>query len=643
MIYRIISFGNLVFDTAKYTAILDARDNPVRQPSVELDTVRRGAGAPPVAGKFVFAGDRLIVTIVLRTSSTDDYQEFISGVMASAAERRLVGQDENGAQWYVNARLASHTSSGVVHKLAFDVPDPVWRSMTAVNVSWTVTSSGQTNALTVGGTYPAKPTITISPRSAKSGGFGYARWVGVYNRTDGALNYALDITSSAGRGLNTAALISGGKMQEDGDDLWVYVDGVPVTRWLAGINTSATGVVIPINLSPRVELTLKTAIAASGAVSSIAVNTTSANLEALKKLDAAANKLVMIDNEVFSYASVDTKNYLLTGVARAQRWTSMASHAANATIRWIEHDIYMLYGNAALNAPENDISRKPLWDINTSTNTSWVYNEFYDADNPSRPCGWTAAVLSSTGKQSHAYTDTHGGSINPAIKMGMRALAYMSNGVWKAETAQIEWRWINPCCATNVSASGSKYMYLASWGSKAGLQKSSNGTSWTDVWNEAKPTVAKAWQTFTRTAFSLSGSFPYLRFYNYASIAASAGNESDIEIDGGLSIMLDSAKTPAVMFGAEQPNYWMETIIRCQETSDEIWLRGLCEINDTIIVDCANKTVTKNGENAYWMLSLNTVRGAWMDLPVGTATIEIIDEGLTNVDVAIEYEERTTP
>lgn len=638
-VWKIISFGDFNFAGDKYLAALGSGDNPLGQETAETEVVARGAAAPPAAGKFVLGGATLVVTVVPRTSDPADYEALAAGCAVDGEMRALVGEDDAGTRWYVTARLTQHVRSGAASKLTFDVPDRVWRSMTTQSDAWTVTASGQTHALTVDGTRAARPRFTFSPRNAKTGGFGYVRWVGVCNQTDAPMKYALDITSSAGRGLDTAALVSAGRMQADGDDLWVYVDGVPTSRWLVDMNTTATGVVVTLDLSPRVEAALKTAIAGSGTVTQIAVVATSANLTALKKMNAARNKIVMIDNEAFTFTGVDEKNYLLTGVQRAQRWTSMAAHAAGATVRWVEHDVYMLYGNATLDAPEEDVSRKPLWDLETSTNTSWVYGEFYDADNPGRPGAWVPARLASTGKLSGTYTATHGGSDNPASVMGMQALAYMASGAWKAETAQLEWRWIG-AGATAVSAAGEKYMYAASWGTKAGLQKSTNGTAWTDVWNELKPTAAQTWQTWTRSGSGLSGTFGYLRFFSQVSLAAAANNEADLEVNA-VTLTLDAAKTPLVWLGAEQDNYWMEMTIRCVETDEALTLRGVVPINATVAVDCDAKTVTLDGENAYYLLSLSSVRSTWLDLPPGTATIEIVDEGLTQVDVSVDYEERT--
>jgi hypothetical protein len=130
-----------------------------------------------------------------------------------------------------------------------------------------------------------------------------------------------------------------------------------------------------------------------------------------------------------------------------------------------------------------------------------------------------------------------------------------------------------------------------------------------------------------------------LRFYFQCALAAAPENEADLQVDT-LTLTLDSTKIPQVSIGAEMNNYWMDTILRVVETGDEIWLRGICPLNKTLTVDCENKTVTLDGENTFGFLSLNSARSAWLDLPPGTVTLKMIDEGITQVNVSVEWKER---
>jgi len=631
MIWRIKSFNGYLFGNA----FLAGDDNPLLQPTVSSGMIKRGAVAAPAPGGLVREGDYLIVSVVgLDAISRNAMLTTID--VTNPGLRMLVGIDDNGVDWYVMARPVKHVYDGGRDVLTFEVPDKIWRRVTGNSDAWTVTASGQSHILTVGGNRPARPIIRITPRNAKAGGFAYARWVLAYNPTSSTMpNYPVHICNG---NLDTAALVSAGKCRADGNDIWVIVDGHPVSRWLVNMNTTATSVIATISFAPKIEMTLGEAIAAGGAISEIVLGKTTANAAALKSLASVQNKMVLIDNEVFTYSGVDTANYKLIGVTRAQRGTSMASHAAKAVVRWIEHDIWLMYGNNMASAPDEDADKKPVWDLATSTATSWAYAQYYDAGHPTRPGTWTPAVLKSVGGESGWYGGDQGANADPAICMGMRARAYQAAGAWKSETAQLEWRFYHPGGITAVSATGKKYKKFANFGSEAGLQKLKSGT-FTTIWGEVAPSSADTWVSFTRSNVSLGGTFTILRFYFSSTLPAVANNEADLQIDT-LMLTLDSTKIPQVTVRAEIDNYWMDTILRVGETGDEIRLRGICPLNKTLTVDCENKTVTLDGENAFGFLSLNSARSAWLDLPPGTATLTMIDEGITQVDISIEWQER---
>jgi len=631
MIWKIKSFDGYVFGNA----FLAAEDNPLLQPAVSSRMIKRGAVVAPAPGGMTREGDYLIVSVV-------GLNEISREAMINAIDvtnpnlRELIGTDDNNVDWYVMARPIRHVYDRGRDVLTFEVPDRIWRRKNSSSVSWKVTASGQSHTLAIGGNRPAQPVISITPRRAKAGGFAYARWILAYNPTSNVmLNYPLHICNA---NLDTAALVRAGKCQADGDDIWVIVDGHPVSRWLVGMNTTTTSVIATISFAPKIEMTLDTAIAGSGTVSEIVLEKTNANAAALKRLAAVRNKMVLIDNEVFTFSGVDKANYKLTGVTRAQRGTSMASHAVGAIVRWIQHDIWLVYGNSTMRAPEEDIAKKPIWNLSASTATSWSYTQYYDADYPTRPGTWTPSVIQSTGGKSRWYGGDKGADAEPATHMGMQAKAYQVGNTWKSETAQLEWRFYHPGGVTAVSATGKKYKKLASFGAIAGLQKK-NTNAFTTVWTETAPGMSAVWTPFARPNVSLGGTFTALRFYFQCTLAAAAHNEADLQIDT-LTLTLDSSKIPQVTVGVETDNYWMDTILRVRETGDEIRLRGICPINKTLIVDCENKTVTLDGENAFGFLSLNSARSAWLDLPPGTATLIMRDNGITDVDITVEWEDR---
>lgn len=633
MIWKILSFGDYHFDDA----FLADQDNPALQPIVASEMIKRGLTAAPAPGGVVREGDYLMVSVI--GLSPVQRRELLRAIdVLSGRLEELLGEDNQGSQWYVLARPVRHVWDKGRDVIVFEVPDRIWRSATQRSESWTVTASGQSHELTVLGNRKARPVIELTPRQAKSGGFAYRRWVRVYNPNAVAMpNYPVDLTG--GWGLDTAALVSAGKCQADGDDIWVLVDGYPVSRWIAGMNSSTTAIIATISFSPKIEMTLGAAIAGSGGVSEIVLERTTANQKALAELAMVANRMVLIDNEVFVFGGVDVTNCKLLNVQRAQRGSAAAAHSVGATIRWIEHDIWVLYGNPLAAAPDEDRSKKPIWKLGSSTPTVWAYDEFYDSTAPQRPGSWVPGILKSAGGESGWYGGEQGADADPAIRMGMRARAWQSGISWKAENAQIEWRWEHPGGATQVSCSGKKYRYSSNYATVAGLQKT-NTTTWVTVWSENSPSSAQVWSAFSRNGVSLAGTYTKLRFFFQCNLAGTANNEADLQIDS-VTVTLDGARIPQVQMGGEESNYWMDTTLRVEETGEEIYLRGICPLNATLIVDCENKMVSLNGENALSFLSFSSVRDGWLDLPPGTVTITMEDQGLTRVDISVSWEDRS--
>ena len=129
--------------------------------------------------------------------------------------------------------------------------DVRWREVTPATDSWDITASGQTDTRTNSGADVAYPIIDITPTDAKTGDYLYKVYVPIRWRVSkAASNYPLDIVNN---GLNTAALVSGSKMQADGDDLRVWVNGIEVDRWLQDINNATTQVWVNLDWEPLEE------------------------------------------------------------------------------------------------------------------------------------------------------------------------------------------------------------------------------------------------------------------------------------------------------------------------------------------------------------------------------------------------------
>lgn len=435
------------------------------------------------------------------------------------------------------------------------------------------------------------------------------------------------------------AVIYQSKLMANGYDIRVMVDGVEVPRWISGLNTANTKVWINVSLKPKQETALITQISDSGTLTTITFDKKSNTF--LKSI-APVNGRVLIDSEVFTYTAVNTSKYQLTGVTPAAKGTSRAVHAVGATVRWLEHDIWLLYSNSAAEDPDQNDEKEPVFNQATSTNTSWDYDNFADVDQL-RTGSWKPSVIHSSGKKSEAYRDNQGADAETATELGMKGLCYQANGVWKAESFEVEWRLDHPMGITHVTSSGEKYMHAASWPNQCNLEKlitARRKAKWIGQWTQAKPTTKQTWEAWTKSAQSLSGTFRNIRFVLGGSISASANNEVDFEV-GDVTLTLDSTREPGGGLLAEDNNYYIDALITNNTTAEWIRLTYLMYLDEKITIDCENKTVLhEDGTNAGGALTFSSVRAQWLDLSPGSNTLQFDDTGTSAVTFVIKHRDR---
>ena len=629
----------------------------------------------------------------------------------SVLKKLLVKDTANSdKQWYVMATCVTMSFVGKQAAFTLLVPDPVWLSETETTNTWSITASGQTNAITPGGNVSSFPKFRIKPTSAKTAGFVYKRWAKIYNQTARAFaNYPLDITNG---GMDTAALVAdttrsvqinqlGGidaamttipydtetgtfptsgdayvgteqfsytgktatdltgctrgvngttaathaddvvvyfsKIQADGDDLRVYVDGVEANRWLQGMNTATTKIWITASWLPKQQMTLRAAMGA-GALTTIVAANIPANITAMKAAPIAG--ILLVESEAFTYTGKNIPALTFTGVTRAAKGTTAATHVINSVVRWIEHDIWVLYGNSAMAAPVTDDTRKPIF-LLTSTNTSWDYDEFNN-DDGLRAGAWKPGVLKSTGKESITYSGNQTADADPATEMGMSIKAWQLGNNWRAETAAVEWRLYHPAGATTVSSSGEKKRTTTTWPVTAALQKSLLGVTWANAWNEATPASIATWTAWTHASTALGATYYYLRFVLGGGQPATADAQADFEVED-VTLTLASANTPSVTLNTEQVNYELDATLTNNLTGEYITIKQVMEINQTLEIDTLNKTATflLDNSNALAAMALSTVRFDWLPMTGGVSnTFQFDDTGTAGVELKTLYQDR---
>jgi hypothetical protein len=503
--------------------------------------------------------------------------------------------------------------------------DVKWRAVTEDSETWNITASGDTKVVANGGEVDAFPVLTIEPTSAKTGAYAYRRWAPVRNRISTALwSYPYELTDG---GLDTAALVTAGKAQADGDDFRVMVDGSEVARWFGtgsyAFNQATTKVWVELNLAAGQEFTLKTAIAAVGDVDTIEVN------EAISGMPAAG--IVLIENEAFVYTSKNNTDRTFNNVTRAAKGTSMAAHAAGEDVFWIQHDIWILYGNAAATAPVVDDNYKPIFRLDSS-NTIWDYDEFGEDDGLRRGA-WSR--WSATGDLSLTYTADHHSDADPWEEMGFFSyLLYPETVVWKL---------YNPCRITAVNfQNGEGYIESQYGWPEMELVSSNDGSSWATEYTILQPSTEGSWEAWSRNESIAGGGRPYvgmmMGIVPFGMLWYSALEVADV------TVTLDSTRTPTTEFiGSESGAYELACTIKNQATGDSVSLGCILEVNQELELDTEAKTVIllDDGSNQFQALTLDGgARRDWLPLQPGSNTLEFTDVGTGDVTITIEWRKR---
>jgi hypothetical protein len=600
-----------------------------RLPPVAAEMAAR-TGAPPLLGAVSRDVYRFSLLIVIEDPTGLNYDALRSQLFAwldpdDETPKRLVAETTDGVEVYVEAvceelriygdpqQLQSFVATLAVHG------DTLWRSTSDDVEVWSITASGQTVAVTNLSEAEAYPRLTIEPTGAKTAGndYNYRRFVPVRwrraNKTSGG-PYPVDICNA---NLDTAALVLAGKMQADGDDLRVFVDGYEVTRWLDGIDTANTKVWVSLEFPyPAASMTTVDAMLAGETVSSLQVN------EGITTMPAYG--ILVVDNEVFTYTGKDNALRTFLGVTRAAKDSTAAGHAAGSTVWLCQNDVWILYGNPTASAPPTPTIMMPAFNMSTSTNTSWDYDEF-GADGAERSGAW--ARYESGGAD--CYTGNRGASANPWVEIGIRDAVADAFGRWYL---------YNPCGITDANfQNGERYYAGAAWDARI-QSLSFGGGAWITWYNIPAPALATTWEAWSRNQAMLDeyGVALYLAY-------PGSGAPTNYVEAADVTLALNGSYTPTVLLGDEHANYSLACTIANTTTGEAVTIEFHMSLDESLEVDTSDKTVTylEDGTRQFQALSLaGSPRRDWLPLQPGVNVLRFDDTGTTAVTVTVEWAER---
>lgn len=630
---KVVSWdGHAINDGTSYTAAL-AQSHSL--PALQAQMVGR-QGRHPLVGEMAYPTRQLppLAIQIENESNLDALRKQLQQWFdqADATAKAFVIEDDAGTndRYVMAVCVALDQAPGaggrqfvatlVVHG------DVRWRAVTPTTGAFDCVTDPDTFVIENAGETDAYPLLDFEPDTAKSGGpdYPYRRWCPVrWNLDKAALGYPTDVVNNS---FDTTVPIDAGKMQMDGDDLRVHVNGIEVDRWIGQIYQADTRVWVNLNWMPKAEGTLAAAIAATGAITEIAIN------EDISAFPARGG-ILMIGSEAFFYLTADAGARKFYGIARAQRSTAEAAHSISDTVWWVQNDVFVLYGYASATAPDTDDDYKPAFDVESSENDSWLYAANFGRDSGKATNTWYFQNIAGTSK----YTDDAGGITTPWAEIGIRADPhefgyYDRDGRWWVE---------NPCGITNISVTGEKYSDVNTYYWEARLESRTPGGAWYEEYEIAAPTLTGTWQAVSRTqALANTGatavSMRLMNRYN-----APTDDAAYLEADA-YGLTLDNTKTPTCTVGSEIANYQLAGTLTNTTTGESITVTLDMDLNEVLIVDTDGKTVTLeySDKNEFQALSLSSARREWLRMAPGDNDMEYAEDGLTRLAIRWSFEAR---
>lgn len=620
---------------------------------------KRAGAYPIIAGK-----DFLPTAVTMQIEMQHDYQTLFESLNTlfdtkdeTPRQFICIDTEDSNKQYYVyaTAKQVSQDPAGgptAIVQLAYD--DPIFQTVTQNSQTFSITAATDSTSVTNGGNDYAYPIFEITPTTQPSTDYLYNMYCQVLPRASYPYpNRYLDITGSTDTTWDTAALVTGGKMQSAGQDIRVLRDGVFVDFWLDGINTTDTHVIVTADMPPARNMTLKTAISATDTVTEIVLNYTTTNKAYISAcpntgrliLDASIGST---DTEEFTYTAriITATKLAFTVNARSARNTSAYDHAANANVRYLPYDFNIIYGNTTATAYATDNTRKPIQAL-TSRNNSFSYTNFFD-ESGLRPGIFKKSIRKVSNvslSRSNFFTSTNDeGDTDPATAMGMAGYTYLSGGVYRGDAVQLAWLGYFPDLIASVSASGEQYQSATSrLNPYLRAAKTATSTAFTNLWTVAAQTSSDyaTWTTWSKASSDAtipSGSV-YLQWLATGSQLGTGDQNSKVNIT---SLTVGLTNYPHVMLRTESNNYKLDCTITIGSESLAIAYPML--LNETLIIDCdpdfpnaKHKGIIVNGA-----VSLSSIRSAWLKLSPGANTV-YFDSNLaaaSNVTVVIKWRDR---
>jgi len=598
------------------------------RPAATLVFSNQANGDPVYAGVFTGAAKNIPIQVtILDYANRESLADQIKTWLERGNSGYLVATLDDGQDYQIYCTVQSLVPDGHytnVYQAILQSGPSTWARVTAETDTWNASVSALTKAITVAGSCETRLSLSLLAPGAGGSGWQYQYLYQLINAPGidyGARPWCIS--------LDTAALVTAGKLLASCYDLRVVVNAVEVKRWIADPNTNHTKVWFTPTIGAGLQLILAVQVPATGAVGELAFKNTSDNVKALKALPASG--ILAHGTEWIQYSGKDIKTMKVNVVQMGALGTTRQVHAVGSTFSSVSNVIYVLAGNASATDPAATDATydydKPVFDLSASDNTSWVYTAstlFYDADHPARPGSWTPSIKDNGSGVivSHLYNfsqDAASGS--PA--MGAVMECWQRSTTWQKDSAEIDWQLYCPGGFATAAATGSKYRSTVRWPGLAALQKSDNADNWTTIWAETTPVSVTTWTAFTHTSTAISPARKWLQFTLAGDMAALANAAAYFEVLTA-TVTFTSGNLPAGSLATQAGNYPLAVKISNQGNKDEIDLTYPMLLNRAMTLDGENFEAIYDGVNIHGAMVLNDdSRDVWIRLLPGSNTLAI--------------------
>lgn len=503
--------------------------------------------------------------------------------------------------------------------------DVFWRPTGVSSVSTIMNSSPKTITVTNGGDVDTYPTIGIYESAGISGDayWRYRRFIPIRWTTGGVTDYPYELTNG---GLNTSALISAGKLHASlTTSLGVIVDGRYADRWYAaasgvsgGYNTTATRVWANLDFKAGVSTSVAEYYDGSGS-----------EMFAADVSGFPTSGILQIDNELFIYDGIDhyRKSFKLT--QKAAYGSTSAVHSYGATIHWIQHEVWFVYASGKVHPLPTDDSKKPIFNLATSSNTVWKWADFGSLVNPERPGSWTA-LAGGTGQTFTGHQ--HGAETDPFQVMGIVRPGAGST----LPTNYSFWRFYSPAGIATIDWAGSVKTDFGF----VHMNGSPDGVNWSPATQAYDATVDGTWESFSDLLVDRPASWRYLQFVP----RNAAGHDVEGQVTS-LELTFQTALAPTSTMQPEENNYQVNILFENLTTGESLTvaiLPGIRQAVETAVINTEEKAalILPSRRNVWGALSRDRLRQDLLRLAPGANSIRITETPYANNMIVFGYQVR---